>query len=279
MSLYGGCGVGEDGMGSYPVSRSASRSMMNSPSRTASRATSRSRAPSMSRYDLDMAQATVATATKSPFADANYPRSSRPPSRAPTPVKSLADEMPRPRSRSRTPAVPSYTDALCTVSKRLRQRSIPPPAPPPKYKPVQPALYGKPPPAPRVVASDYYKKYIKSIYEREPMFQDFYHNIPPAERNFYNRESLAKIKQDFHEMISDKWTRKGFEDPSVEHDLGSKVLPWKNVVVRDSEPASERLFRLHSRPMEAGPPILPRLYVYHRSTWQHYPPPPPQPQL
>lgn len=43
-------------------------------------------------------------------------------------------------------------------------------------------------PEPRVVASDYYKKYIKSIYEREPLFEDFFHSIPPAERNFYNRQ-------------------------------------------------------------------------------------------
>lgn len=98
-------------------------------------------------------------------------------------------------------------------------------------------------------------------------------------------------------MVSDKWVRKGCDDPSVEHDIGSKVnkhfvlrihftdltmmahqmLPWKTTVVKDSEPASERLFRLHSRPLSAVHRPLPKLYVYHRSTWpreqqeqQHY---------
>ena len=62
------------------------------------------------------------------------------------------------------------------MSKRLRQRSLPPPAPPPKHEfsLPRPSAYtsvGKAAPAPRVVASDYYKKYIKSVYEREPMFK------------------------------------------------------------------------------------------------------------
>ncbi len=90
------------------------------------------------------------------------------------------DPLSRPPSRSRTPAVPSYTEALCKVSKRIRQRSVPPPPPPPRYEPAvpRPSCYmsvGKPPPVPRIVASDYYKKYIKSIYEREPMFQVWDH--------------------------------------------------------------------------------------------------------
>ena len=68
------------------------------------------------------------------------------------------------------------SQALCKVSKRLRQRSLPPPAPPPKYefslpRPSAYTTVGKPAPMPRVVASDYYKKYIKSVYEREPMFK------------------------------------------------------------------------------------------------------------
>ena len=68
------------------------------------------------------------------------------------------------------------SQALCRVSKRLRQRSLPPPPPTPKYefslpRPSAYTTVGKPAPAPRVVASDYYKKYIKSVYEREPMFK------------------------------------------------------------------------------------------------------------
>ena len=79
--------------------------------------------------------------------------------------------------------------ALCRVSKRLRQRSLPPPPPPPKHEfsLPRPSAYtsvGMQAPAPRVVASDYYKKYIKSIYEREPMFKVSSHRITPLSHFF-----------------------------------------------------------------------------------------------
>ena len=102
------------------------------------------------------------------------------------------------------------------------------------------------------------------------MSQSFLESIPPAERNFYNAESVAKIKRDFNELISDKWSRKGMNDPTVEHDIGSKIYPWDNYASSRmaGETASERLWRVHSRPLEASPTPLPRMYVYHRSTWK-----------
>ena len=86
--------------------------------------------------------------------------------------------------------------ALCRVSKRLRQRSLPPPPPTPKHEfsLPRPSAYtsvGMQAPAPRVVASDYYKKYIKSIYEREPMFKVRSHRITPLSYNFAQKFNLS----------------------------------------------------------------------------------------
>ena len=52
--------------------------------------------------------------------------------------------------RSPSPLRRSYTDILCTASRKLRERSIPPPAPlPEKLEFVRgPPLSGRPPPAP-----------------------------------------------------------------------------------------------------------------------------------
>lgn len=239
-------------------------------SRAGSRATSRaaSRAPSVSRYDYSIVSSSANV--ESPFRRAsNFPRS-----RAATPVGGL-DTPPRASSRSRQVSpVPSYSEALCRVSKRLRQRSLPPPAPPPKHefslpRPSAYTTVGKSAPVPRVVASDYYKKYIKSVYEREPMFKEFFDSVPPAERNFYNSQSLEKMKRDFRGLCSDQWDRKQAGDPSVDHDLARKVHPWGSYASRrpDGETASERLWRIQSRPMEGGDPPLPRVTIYHRSTW------------
>lgn len=79
--------------------------------------------------------------------------------------------------RSQSPE--KYTEILCTASRRLRERSIPPPPPyPAKIEPVRPPspTGGKPPMSssmapPRVVASEFYRGKIKSIYEREPLFK------------------------------------------------------------------------------------------------------------
>ncbi len=83
---------------------------------------------------------------------------------------------------------------------------------------------------------------------------------------------MARLKRDFNDLISDKWTRKGAGDPSVEHDLGHKIYAWGNYADAGrmgGETMSERLWRTHSRPM-VDPTPLPKLYVYHRSTWMPY---------
>lgn len=240
---------------------------------------SRSRAHTPIDYSLISTSSLVNV--PSPFAsNSNFP-SSRPTSRAPTPVRSDEEwhrmhQRRRSASRNHTP-VPNYSEALIAASRRIRNRSIPPPPPPPYQEPSRPKRVarsrdGRPPlpipQEPRVVASDYYKKYIKSIYEREPLFDSYIRSLPPRDVNLYKSESIAKIKSDFHDMIGDKWSRHGSGDPSVESDLAGKVYPWGNVALRDSEPASERLRRIQaSRPNLPMPDMIPKLYVYHRSTW------------
>ena len=57
--------------------------------------------------------------------------------------------------------------------------------------------------------------------------------MPPAERNFYNSQSLEKMKRDFRDLCSDKWDRRQAGDPSVDHDLARKVHPWGSYASRD----------------------------------------------
>ena len=71
-----------------------------------------------------------------------------------------------PRSRSPSPFNAS-TELLMKKSRQQRMSSIPPPPPPPQYA-------SKPPSgAARVVASDFYRGKVKSIYEREPLWREF----------------------------------------------------------------------------------------------------------
>jgi len=176
--------------------------------------------------------------------------------------------------RSRSPS-PSYTDILCTASRKLRERSIPPPPPlPSKIEVVRPPTPpGKPPPGPpRVVASDFYKGKVKSIYEREPLFKDFCHIIPHryGSINIYNAQTLDTLKYDFKAMVEDKMTRRSLEDPSVESNILAKAYAWRDLVVKPKEPASARIFREQSsRPRLTSPSPTPKLYVYHRSTFNN----------
>ena len=57
-------------------------------------------------------------------------------------------------------------------------------------------------------ASEYYKNYVKSIYEREPLFNDFCNNLPAERRNFYNRDNLTQVKQARRDQISYKFHQK-----------------------------------------------------------------------
>ena len=85
-------------------------------------------------------------------------------------------------------------------------------------------------------------------------------------QNLYNSQCVHKIKTDFHSMMTDQWTRKGCSDPSVDHDLSSKLYPWRNVLVRDPVPASERLAKIQLERRKEMPYVetIPKLYVYHR---------------
>lgn len=162
-----------------------------------------------------------------------------------------------------------------STSRRLRERSIPPPAPlPQKIETLRPPLpSGKPPPGPahtaRVVASDFYRGKVKSIYEREPLFKDFCTTIPQRYGyvNIYNSDTLGNIKTDFKNMVEDKWNRMRCQDPSVEMNFGAKVYPWRDLATKPHEPASSRIIREQSRGPRATTPVnMPRVYVYHRST-------------
>ena len=63
--------------------------------------------------------------------------------------------------------------------------------------------------------------------------QEFFDSVPPKERNFYNSQSLEKMKRDFRELTSDRWDRKQMGDPSVDHDLARKVHPWGSYASRE----------------------------------------------
>jgi len=170
-------------------------------------------------------------------------------------------------SRATTP------NQLSNTSRKLRERSIPPPAPlPEKLEYVRgPPLSGRPPPAPaRVVASDFYRGKVKSIYEREPLFKDFCQTIPQrygGQVNIYNTGTLDTIKTDFKAMVEDKWNRAQLKDPSVEMNFGAKVYAWRDMHVKEKVPASARIYREQcARPRATTPTYSPRVYVYHRST-------------
>lgn len=214
--------------------------------------------------------------------DSGYTRcsSSRFSSRSSTPT--YQDQAGRTPSRSRSPTPTSpFSDMLIKHSQRQRKRSIPPP-PPPLGK-VEPAVIpsgafggGKPPPAPRVVNTDFFKGKVKSIYEREPLFQDYSRSIEHKGYNMYNSQHLRQMKQEFKDMVEDKFDRRmNHSDPAVERDFGRKLYPWRNIKASEPELASTRLAQTHAdRARREVTPVgnRPRIFVYHRST-QDLPPP------
>lgn len=219
--------------------------------------------------------------------DAGYSRSSSSrwssrcstPTRPSTPTYQTSDSRNSSRSRSPTPTN-LYSEMLIKASQRQRQRSIPPPPPP--LEKVEPAVVppgafgkGKPPPSPRVVNSDFYRGSVKSIYEREPLFQDFTRSVAHKGYNMYNSVHLQQMKTEFKEMVEDKFDRRMVKsDPTVEREFGRKLYPWRNVKASDTERASERLAEAHAerKRREITPVNKPRLFLYHRST-QDLPPP------
>lgn len=210
-----------------------------------------------------------------------YPRPppSMPTSRSgtPTPEEEEYRRAARRRSLSKTRnTVPSYTQALCSVSKRIREQSLPTPDPTPRFQSranrrlaaAQRFSASDKPPIPN---SDYYKSYVKSIYEKEPLFKDFYASIPTQNRNFYSRDSLNQLKTEFHGMIGDQrtgTTGSSIPDPVLYHEMTSKLYPSRATALKDPVPASIRLEQIRSsRPRLPGPDYVPKLYMYHRSTW------------
>ena len=250
--------MARDFSGSRPPSRGPPLS------RPPSRGAASSRGPSVSRG---------ASPTPSYYYNGSGPSSGRstPISRGctPNPPGGLSEYSTR---RSTSPLRTTYTELLCTASRRLRERSIPPPGIlPERIEPVRPPPPpGKPPPAPaRVVASDFYRGKVKSIYEREPLFKDFCQTIPQryGPINIYNTGTLDTLKSDFKTMVEDKWKRKTLKDPSVEMNFGAKAYAWGDLAMKSREKESTRIFREQSsRPRGSTPVNFPRVYVYHRST-------------
>ena len=54
---------------------------------------------------------------------------------------------------------------------------------------------------------DYYRGKVKSVYEKEPAFKDFYRNIPLSETNFYDNHNLTRIKHRFNNLVQNKMGR------------------------------------------------------------------------
>lgn len=149
--------------------------------------------------------------------------------------------------RTKTPQTPSYTDALIKSSQRLRERSMSPLRGTPTVEPEKFSQYK--------CNMDYYRGKTKSVYEKEPVFQDFVNNIPLSESNLYASDSLTKIKHRFNNMMQDKWGREKTPDPFIPS--GPTIGMY--------EPASEKLAMRHkSVPPTPGP--LPFIYVYHRNS-------------
>lgn len=182
--------------------------------------------------------------------------------------------------RSPSPSL-TYTDTLIKASRNQRKRSIPPPPPLPEpIKPIQIPTWldkkqarKKPPVAPRVVSSSNNPCLTRSIYEREPLFKDYCHHIEEKGYSLYNSSHLDSIKKEFKTMVEDKWKRMTHDDPAVERDVGTKLYPWRSVKVKEVQPISQQLAdKHHQRATRSMTPSfsVPRLYVYHRSTWSPY---------
>ena len=118
---------------------------------------------------------------------------------------------------------------------------------------------------------DYYRGKTKSVYEKEPIFKDFVHNIPLSESNLYDTDNLSKIKHRFNNMMQDKWGRDQTPDPFTPSgvNIHYQTRGIKHPLFQNNtgifKPASEKLALRHkSVPPAAGP--LPFIYVYHRNS-------------
>jgi len=170
-----------------------------------------------------------------------------------------------PVERSQLPPLPSRAsravktparEALIKSSRKLRERSFSPT----RDHVVTPKTYDA-----YKDNSDYYRGKVKSIYEREPLFEDFVRNLPPTDINALNSTTVCRMKRQFSAMVQDQWGRKQCGDPSVRHNTASLASPWSNYLSRP-EPASVVLMD-KQRYRSQTPAPMPRIYVYHRSTF------------
>jgi len=105
---------------------------------------------------------------------------------------------------------------------------------------------------------DYYRGRVKSVYEKEPAFKDFYRNIPLSESNFYDNHNLTRIKQRFNNLVQNKMGRDQMSsryDPYTPSGRLSGIFESK----------SERLSLKH-KAVPPTPAPLPFIYVYHRNS-------------
>jgi len=102
---------------------------------------------------------------------------------------------------------------------------------------------------------DYYRGKTKSVYEKEPMFQDFVNNIPLSERNMYDADNITRIKHRFNNIMQERWGREVTPDP-----LKPSLEP-----AGIYQSASERLALRH-KSVTPAPGPLPAIYVYHRNS-------------
>merc|ERR1719312_747305 len=159
-----------------------------------------------------------------------------------------------PRSRSPSP-FNAGSEHLMKKSRQQRMNSIPPPPPPPQFA-------SKPPSgSARVVASDFYRGKVKSIYEREPLWREFSPSVSGKGYSMYNSEHLSHIKNDFKSLVEEKYQWVLYNNPSVRRDAGSK-LAW---------PPGKVLGEKHSLQGREPSPgkHLPKIRLYHKSTYTY----------
>jgi len=128
----------------------------------------------------------------------------------------------------------------------------------------------------RSISSDYNMRgsstNMSTVQKRDPLFSDFVQDIsktlPGGSTSLYNSSHLSHLKDQFQSMIQDNWERKQCNDPSVCHDMALKTTGWSNYLDKAGESSSNVLGRKHSRLENTQKFHMPRITVYHRSTFE-----------
>lgn len=156
------------------------------------------------------------------------------------------------RGRESIPRNSYSTEALIRSSQRLRARSM---SPSPNVEPY---------PVPSSTKNmDFYRGKTKSIYEKEPLFEDFVRNIPSSETNLYDNSNLSQLKRRFHSQLLHEQIGKtsAIADPYEPSGIDMKYL-WR--MTNHKESRTEMISKKHRTPV-SGPTRLPTIYVYHRN--------------